>query len=91
MSFNKFTDESLYAFIKYIFANEECHLMYFSLEENSLFSTFGKRTLLKAYSLSPNKSTIHFKCGPLPFTESTLKHAFVSHSQSNSNNQTDVT
>ena len=77
LSSNKFTDESLRAFVKYIFANEECHLTFFSLEDNALFSTYGKRTLLKCYSLSPIKSQIHFRCGPLPFTESTLKHAWV--------------
>ena len=66
-------------FIYYIFANEDCRLTWFSLESNALFSNPGKRTLLKAYSLSPCKSTIHFRFGPLPFTESTLKHAFVGH------------
>ncbi len=60
----------------YVFANEDCRLTYFSLEGNMLFSNFAKRTLLKAYSLSPCKASILFKCGPLPFTESTLKHAF---------------
>ena len=58
LSSNKFTDESIYAFAKYIFANEDCRLTYFSLEDNTLLTNFGKRTLLKAYSLSPNKSTI---------------------------------
>ena len=72
---NKFTDESMPAFVKYVFANEECRLNYFSLENNP-FTSYGKRTLLKAYSLSANKASIQFKCGPLPFSESTLKHAF---------------
>ena len=76
LSVNKFTDESIYPFVKYIFANEECRLKYFSLEQNNLFSAYGKRTLLKGYSLSPNKAAIHFRLSPLPFTDSTLKHAF---------------
>ena len=54
---NKFTDESLPAFVKFIFANEECRLHLFSLENNP-FSSFGKRTLLKGYSLCSNKSKI---------------------------------
>ena len=77
LSHNKFTDESLYAFVKYVFANEDCRLKYFSLEGNALFSNYAKRTLLKAYSLSPNKAKMQFKFGPLPMTESTLRHAFV--------------
>jgi hypothetical protein len=76
---NKFSDESLRPFVYYIFANEDCRITWFSLENNPLYSNPGKRTLLKAYSLSPCKSTIHFRFGPLPFSESTLKHAFAGH------------
>ena len=76
LSSNRFTDESLRPIIKYIFANEDCRLMHFNLENNKLLSNQGKRTLLKAYSLAPCKASIMFRCGPLPFTESTLKHAF---------------
>ena len=75
LSDNKLSDESLLPICKYIFANEDCKLLLFNLENNS-FTSYGKRTLLKAYSLCPNKQTIQFKCGPLPFTEGTLKHAF---------------
>ncbi len=75
LSDNKLSDESLHPICKYIFANEDCKLLLFNLENNN-FTSFGKRTLLKAYSLCPNKLTIQFKCGPLPFTEGTLKHAF---------------
>ena len=77
LSLNKFTDESIYPFVKYIFANEECRLKYFSLEQNQLFSAYGKRTLLKGYALSPNKAAIHFRLSPLPFTDSTLRQAFT--------------
>lgn len=70
---NKFTDESLPAFVKYIFANEDCRLNFLSLE-NNLFTSYGKRTLVKAFSLSNNK--MNFKCGPLPFNEAAIKHAF---------------
>jgi|LauGreDrversion4_2_1035121.scaffolds.fasta_scaffold19953_4 hypothetical protein len=77
LSMNKFTDESIYPFVKYLFANEDCQLNFFSLEHNSLFSNYGKRTLLKAYALSPNKASIHFRLSPLPCTDSTLKHAFT--------------
>lgn len=77
LSMNKFTDESIYPFVKYIFANEECRMKYFSLEQNQLFSSYGKRTLLKAYSLSPNKAAIHFRLSPLPFSDSTIKQAFT--------------
>lgn len=76
---NKFSDESLRPFVYYIFANEDCRITWFSLEHNPLYSNPAKRTLLKAYSLSPCKSTIHFRFGPLPFSESTLKHAFAGH------------
>lgn len=83
LSLNKFTDESLYPFVKYIFANEDCRLKYFSLDENHLFTSYGKRTLLKAYSLSPNKSAIHFRLSPLPCTDSTIKHAFTVQKEAN--------
>ena len=76
LSSNKFTDESLRPFIQYVFANEDCRLTHFNLENNHMFSNQAKRTLLKAYSMAPCKASILFKCGPLPFTESTLKHAF---------------
>lgn len=76
LSCNKFTDEAVYPFVKYIMANEECRLTFFSLEGNLMLSNFGKRTLLKAFSLSPHKQSLNFRLGPLPFSESTLKHAF---------------
>ena len=50
LSDNKFGDESLPAFVKYLFANEDCRLNFLSLDNNP-FSPYGKRTLLKAYSL----------------------------------------
>ena len=75
LSDNQFTDESLAPIVKFIFANEECRLQFFNLENNQ-FSSFGKRTLLKGYSLCANKSSLQFKCGPMPLTEATLKHAF---------------
>jgi hypothetical protein len=80
LSCNKFTDEGVYAFVKYVMANEECRLTFFSLEENPLLTNFGLRTLLKAYSLSPHRTALNFRLGPLPFTENTLKHAFNSSS-----------
>ena len=75
LSNNKFGDQSVAAFAKYIFANEECRLLHVNLEDNA-FSSFGKRTLLKAYSLCAHRQQLQFKLGPLPLTEATLKLAF---------------
>lgn len=62
--------------IKYIFANHECKLGHFNLENNRL-SPFASRTVLKAYSISPNRGSIVFKFGPLPLSLENLRAGFV--------------
>lgn len=62
--------------IKYIFANHECKLEHFNLENNRL-SPFASRTVLKAYSISPNRASINFKFGPLPLSLENLRAGFI--------------
>ena len=76
LSYNSFTDECLYPVIKYIFANHECKLEHFNLENNRL-SPFASRTVLKAYSISPNRASINFKFGPLPLSLENLRAGFI--------------
>jgi len=76
LSYNSLTDECLYPVIKYIFANHECKLEHFNLENNRL-SPFASRTVLKAYSISPNRASIAFKFGPLPLSLENLRANFV--------------
>jgi hypothetical protein len=76
LSYNNLTDECLYPVIKYIFANLECKLEYFDLESNRL-SPFASRTVLKAYSISPNRASMVFKFGPLPLSLENLRAGFV--------------
>lgn len=73
---NKFSDESLPAIVKYIFANDECPLLHFNIE-NNMFTQYGKRTLLKAYSLSVKKNIMQLKVGPMSLNEANLKIPFI--------------
>ena len=76
LSYNSLTDECLYPVVKYVFANHECKLESFNLENNRL-SPFASRTLLKAYSISPNRGTLGFRYGPLPLGLENLRAGFV--------------
>lgn len=64
LSNNLFTDDSVYNFIKYVFANDESKLLYFNLENNN-FTSRGKRTMLKGYSMSENRKALQLKLGPI--------------------------
>lgn len=76
LSFNGLTDDSLYPLIKYTLANHECQLQDLNLEHNC-FTARGGRTLLKAYSISPKRSSISLKFGPLPLGLENLRAGFV--------------
>jgi hypothetical protein len=52
-------------------------MCYFSLE-NNLFTAYAGRTLLKAYSISPSRSTLDFQFGSLPLSINNLKAAVIS-------------
>jgi len=76
LSYNTLTDECLYPVVKYIFANYECALDTFNLENNRL-SPFASRTLLKAYSISPNRQALAFRYGPLPLGLENLRAGYL--------------
>jgi hypothetical protein len=72
LSYNRLTDECLYPVVRYVFANHECKLEYFSLENNRL-SPFASRTVLKAYAISPSRESMVFRFGPLPLSLENLR------------------
>lgn len=76
LSFNSLTDECLYPVVKYVFANHGCSLETFNLEHNC-FSPRGSRTLLKAYAISPTRTRLAFRYGPVPLSFENLRAGFV--------------
>jgi len=76
LSYNTLSDECLYPVVKYIFANHDCPLEVFSLENNRL-SPYASRTLLKAQAISPNRDSIQFKYGPIPLGLENLRAGFI--------------
>lgn len=70
----------MYALIKYTFANLECTLEYFNVENNRL-TPYANRTLLKAYSIL-KRDTIKFRYGPMSLNLENLKSTLPSKAES---------